>query len=370
VRVPIRLLLLLDLAAVGAAVVALLLAAGLPIAGRGTLHPAALAWLAVGAVVAGIALGAVLLFRAVARPVDRLLDAAGRLGAGESGLPILHAPAEVGGHGLDRAAVAFERVAAALVAERARLAAKVAELEASNAQLATARESLLRTEKLATVGRLAAGVAHEVGNPLGAIAGYAALAHGRLERAGGPAEVVDWLARITAETGRIDRIVRELLDFARPARPSLAPVRVEGAVEAALRLARVQPRFREVAVELDLPAALPPVRADEGRLCQLLLNLLLNAGDAMGGKGPLRIAARDVGGALAIEVADRGPGIPPEDLSRVFDPFFTTKAPGEGTGLGLSICHAIADGFGGEISARNRDGGGAVFAVRLPLAVE
>jgi signal transduction histidine kinase len=368
-RGAVRLILLLDLAAGGAIAALVLLAGGLPLASRGGLDARALTVLA-AAILSGLALAGALLERAVARPVDRLLASAEKLGAGEGALPILQPPGEVSGHGLARAAIAFERVAAALADERARLAGKVEELERSNADLAAARESLLRSEKLATVGRLAAGVAHEVGNPLGAIGGYAALAHTRLTSAGGDPEVVDWLDRIAAETRRIDRIVRELLDFARPTRPTLAPVALDAALDAALRLARPQPRFREVEVERAMPAGLPPVMADEGRLCQLFLNLFLNAGDAMGGRGTLRLEARTRAGTVEVDVADRGAGIPEADLSRVFDPFFTTKPPGEGTGLGLSICHAIVESFGGEISAGSREGGGAVFTVRLPAAVD
>jgi C4-dicarboxylate-specific signal transduction histidine kinase len=369
---PVRLLILLDLLA-GTAMAALaVLAVGLPLAARGALDARALTALTIGGLVAGMALAGVLLARAVARPVDRLLGAAALLGAGDQhgAFPILQPPGDVEGHGLPRAAIAFERLAGALVEERRRLATKVAELESSNAQLAATRESLLRSEKLATVGQLAAGVAHEVGNPLGAIGGYAELARARLAARGGDVELVDWLERICAETQRIDRTVRELLDFARPARPVLAPVALPVALDAAQRLARVQPRFRDVEVALDLPSALPAVRGDEGRLCQLFLNLLLNAGDAMGARGELRIAARVCEGAVEVELADRGPGIPEADLARVFDPFFTTKPPGEGTGLGLSICHVIVESFGGTITAGNRQGGGAVFTVRLPTAVD
>jgi signal transduction histidine kinase len=369
-RAPVRLLIVLDLAA-GAAMAALvLLAAGLPLAARGALRGEVLAWLVVGALVAGGALAGALLSRAVARPVDRILSAAGRLGAGEGGLPILQPTGEVAGHGLSRAAIAFERLATVLGDERARLAAKVAELQRTNADLAAARASLLRSERLATVGRLAAGVAHEVGNPLGAIGGYAELARGRLASAHGDAEVLDWLERIAVETVRIDRIVQELLEYARPAVPRLMPVPLADSVDGALRLAKVQPRFRDVDVSLELPGDLPPALADAGQLGQVLLNLFLNAGDAMGGRGPLRVAARAADDEIAIEVADGGPGIRDEDLPKIFDPFFTTKAPGAGSGLGLSICHAIVESFGGRIEAANRRGGGAVFTIRLRGAAE
>jgi signal transduction histidine kinase len=367
-RGHVRLLLLLDLAAVGACVAVLLIAAGVPLAARGILRPSALVALAASAALAGVALGVALLYRSIARPVDRILSAATRLGSVEGMLPILQPGEEPSSHGLLGAAVAFERLAAALGEERARLASKVVELERSNAQLAQVRESLLRSEKLATVGQLAAGVAHEVGNPLGAIGGYASLARARLAGSGGDPEVIDWIERIETEVRRIDRIVRELLDFARPSPVAPGPVAIGVAIEAAVRLARVQRRFQAVDVELDVPPDLPPVRGAEGQLAQLFLNLLLNAGDAMGGAGRVRIRARPEAGAVAVAVSDSGPGIPPGDLPRVFDPFFTTKPPGEGTGLGLAVCHGIAESFGGEVSVANGEGGGAVFTLRLPVA--
>jgi len=362
----VRLVLLFDLVAAATVGGALLLGLGLPLAAQGRLGPGALAALVALAGVALVSAGAALLFRAVARPVERLLGAAARLEPAAGDLPIL-APGEEAGSSLGRAAVAFERTTAALAAERARLAAQVEALERANGALAEARESLVRSEKLATVGRLAAGIAHEVGNPLGAIAGYADLGRDRLAR-GAPLEADDCLARIGAEAGRIDRIVRDLLDFARPAPLALAPVSLAAAADAAVRLARVQPRFRQVEVVLSLPADLPAVVADEGRLAQVLLNLLLNAGDAMAGKGRLELRAAATEGAIEVAIADEGPGIAPEDLPRVFDPFFTTKAPGAGTGLGLAICHRIVESFGGEISAANGPGGGAIIRLRLARA--
>ena len=276
-------------------------------------------------------------------------------------LPLLGEP---GGFALSRAAVAFERLALAFGDERERLAAKVGELTAANAALAEARASLLRNEKLATVGRLASGLAHEVGNPLGAISGYVELARARLPPEPHP-DLVDALARIDTAAQRIDRTVRDLLDFARPSPPLLAPLDLAAALDGALRLARVQRRFKLVEVTLDLPAGLPPVQADEHHLAQVLLNLLLNAGDAMGGEGHVAIAARAASGSVVLTVQDSGPGIAPGDLPRIFNPFFTTKEPGEGTGLGLALSHRIMESFGGEIAARGAPGGGACFELRF-----
>jgi signal transduction histidine kinase len=363
----VRAILVLDVVAAAAVALGVLLGLGAPLAARGALGPRALLAVALASATLGVAVGGALLLRSVGRPVERLLSAAERLRGRDGALPILDPPGERPIPSLGRAALAFERAAAALEEERARLAAKVEELSRANRELADAREASLRSERLAVVGRLASGVAHEVGNPLGAVAGYADLALARL-RAGAPGEAADLVGRIGDEAARIDRIVRDLLDFARPAPLALAPVAVADVVELAARLARMQPRFKGVVVERELPPDLPPIRADEGRLAQVLLNLLLNAGDAMAGAGAVRIAARADGEEVELAVADGGPGIPEGDLPRVFDPFFTTKPPGSGTGLGLSVSHGIVESLGGTIAAANAPGGGAVFRVRLPVA--
>jgi two-component system, NtrC family, sensor kinase len=365
-RAGIRVLLATQLAGIAAAAVAVLAALGPLLLARPT--PARLLALAGILAAAIFASGALLLGRAVARPVDRMLAAAERLAGSGRGLPVL-GEGDAPPPGLGRAAVAFERTAAALDEERRALSAKVDELTRANAALAAARESLARSERLATVGRLAAGVAHEVGNPLGAIGGFAELARTRLEAGAPGAEVADFLARISAETGRIDAIVRDLLDFARPSHLDVAPVGVAAALDAALRLARVQARFRDVRVEVELPEALPPVLADERRLAQVFLNLLLNAGDAMNGRGVVRVAATRADGRVDVRVADGGSGIPEADRARVFEPFFTTKAPGQGTGLGLAVCHGIVESFGGTIAAEHPEAGeGAVFRIGLRTA--
>ncbi len=360
---------MLDAAALAAAGGAGVVAVGLPLAARGALGPDRVVTLALAAAAVVLAVGAALLLRSVARPVERLIAAADALGRDALELPLLEPPGEVAGRGLSRAAVAFERLAAALAAERSRLAEKVAELERANAAVVRAHESLLVAERLATLGRLASGIAHEVGNPLGAITGYVELARDRIAEgdAGRPA-AMDFLSRAAAEAQRIDRLVRDLLDLARPAETALAATDLAAPLDAALRLARVQGRFRAVDVEIALPGTLSPVVADERRLAQVFLNLLLNAGDAMAGAGKVLVAAREEGGRVTVEVRDSGPGIAPADLPRVFEPFFTTKGAGQGTGLGLAISQGIVQSFGGELSAANAPDGGAVLTVRLRAA--
>jgi signal transduction histidine kinase len=310
--------------------------------------------------------GLLLLQRVVTRPLDRLADAADRIGRLELDDPLGGSTPTLG-----RLGTAFERMAHSLREERSRLADKIAELERVNRQLAEARDSLVRTEKLATVGRLAAGVAHEVGNPLGAIVGYLDLARSRAQGE----ELQDWLSRIEREVSRIDRTVRELLDFSRPAAVQQpAPCGLREAVEAAVSLAKVQKRLKHVEFDTDIAPALS-VLAEPHRLSQVLVNVLLNAGDAMKGQGRVTLSARLLDAPhrgsdarVELSIGDTGPGIPSADLPRVFDPFFTTKAPGEGTGLGLSICHRIMETFGGEIRAANREEGGAEFTLLFRAA--
>lgn len=363
-RRRLRTVLVLDAAAVAAVAAVLLLALGLPLLARRALTPEAFGAVVVVAAALATVLGGLLLIRTVAAPVDRILEAAARL-SGPEGLPVL---GEGEGLALSRAAVAFERVAEALEVERRRLAGKVEELTRTGRALDDAHTSLARSERLATVGRLAAGLAHEIGNPLGAISGYVEIARARLP-AGADPDLAAAVGRIAEAAARIDRTIRDLLDFARPAPPRLAPLDLAAALATAVRLARVQARFRHVEVETRLPPGLPPVLADEHQLGQVLLNLLLNAGDAMRGEGRVVLsAAAAPAGEVEIEVADEGPGIAPEHLPRLFDPFFTTKEPGEGTGLGLAISHRIVESLGGALTAERGAGRGAVFRVRLPAA--
>ena len=306
----------------------------------------------------------VLLGRLIVGPVESLTRAAEQLaeGARSAQAPVAGA-AEVA-----RLAVTFNRMAAELRRQKSALEQRLSELERTTSELGSARDQLVRSEKLASVGRLAAGVAHEIGNPLAAITGLIELLQlGGLSQA----EHDEFLARVRAETERIHRIIRELLDYsrARPSEPS-GPVygNLASVIEEAVKLIAPQKDLRLVTIEVRIHDERPWVQAPDHELTQVVLNLLLNAADAVAGEGSITIDLRRVGERLELSVTDSGPGIPEALIGRVFDPFFTTKPAGKGTGLGLAVCLSLVERFGGKIAVENTKGGGARFLVTLPAA--
>lgn len=295
-----------------------------------------------------------LLVRWIAGPAERLLAATERVGSG-SDAPLL---AE-SGPALGRLGTAFGRMEAKLQEERGRVRAQLEELQEMNRQLSLARDAAIRQEKLATVGRLAAGVAHEIGNPLSATLGYLELLKEDPEGAGA------YVERIERELRRIDRIVRDLLDYARPPGIKLEELPLRDEIGEVVRLAAAQPRFGAVEIAVGGGSGEVMVAADSHYLRQVLLNLLQNAAEAMGGEGRILLGIQLEGERVELTLADEGPGIEPSDLDRIFDPFFSTKAPGKGTGLGLSLCQGWLEAMGGGLEAANREEGGAEFRLTL-----
>ncbi len=233
---------------------------------------------------------------------------------------------------------------------------------------------LIQADRLAAVGTLAAGVAHEINNPLAYVLLNLEYLMRELPRFDGDVARLDRLSERLAEARhgaeRVGAIVRDLRTFSRADRDSSGPVDVQLVLASALRVAATQlsGHARVVADYADVP----PVRADAPRLEQVFLNLLVNAAQALPedatGEHEVRVAVRSLDPArVAIEITDTGAGIPPELLDRVFDPFFTTKPAGIGTGLGLPICHSIVTAFGGEISVESQVGHGTTFRVALPV---
>jgi two-component system, NtrC family, sensor kinase len=303
----------------------------------------------------------------IVRPLDKLERSARRVAFGARELEVPDLPATE----LMSLGKSLHTMTEKLLTDESELRSRVDEIHRANERLKQAQERLIRSERLASVGRLAAGLAHEVGNPITAMLGLESLL---LEGGLNAEEQHDFLQRIQRETERIHRILRDLLDFARPARVSDPSVQEEPgdvAMSVAETLALLQPQkgFRSVTIQTELPPGLPLVSLSRQKLVQILLNLMLNAVDAMADAGSLgRIsisACADVDGVV-IAIADNGPGVPDGVVQRLFEPFVTTKDVGKGTGLGLAVCRGLLESTGGSIQLDSSYRDGARFVLRLP----
>jgi two-component system NtrC family sensor kinase len=226
------------------------------------------------------------------------------------------------------------------------------------------QEQLLHSEKLAAVGQLISGVAHELNNPLTAILGYSQLltSSGQMGQQG-----IEYADKLYKQAQRTHRIVQNLLSFARQHKPERMPVQINQALEETLALRDYDLRMHNIRVHLDLAENFPVTSADPHQLQQVFLNMVNNAVDAIlehSTEGDLWVRTALDGDRLCIEFTDSGPGV--KDSSRVFDPFYTTKPVGKGTGLGLSICYGIITEHGGTIQVRNVPTRGASFTIELP----
>jgi len=234
----------------------------------------------------------------------------------------------------------------------------------------TMHSKLLQTEKMAALGQLVSGITHELNNPLTSIMGYAQLL---LSRSLPPERIAD-VRLIYEEAERASRIVKNLLTFARETKPVREPVDLNETIERTMALRGYELKVENIVVELHLDPRLPSILADATQMQQVILNLVVNAEQAIQqGRGSGHISVRSgrwLANRVFLEVSDDGPGIAPEVASRIFDPFFTTKAVGVGTGLGLSIVYGIVREHGGEISMESLPGRGAKFRIELPVAAE
>jgi len=357
-----------------------------------------------------ITVGSFLLSRIIIKPLKKLDQMTEKIAEGDLNL----LSEETSGDEIGRLIFSFNRMASRLKEDRQKLQDYIQSLEKVNRELRQAQNELIRSEKLASIGRLAAGVAHEVGNPTSAILGYLdLLATGNLS----PEEEKEVLQRAAKEAERIRRIIRELLDFSRPSPGVEEEVDINAIILNTLSLLSNQKKlWAQVQVQKNLADDLPKWKGDPHQIQQVLINLLLNAFDAFkspdfiktGREKKIRLAtsilspeevstfistiprrrkedppqadysklrlkgeilrpAGEIVSIIQIEVEDNGPGIAAESINKIFDPFYTTKPPGEGTGLGLAICLRILESYGGRILVKSAEGKGANFIIRLPI---
>jgi signal transduction histidine kinase len=293
--------------------------------------------------------------REVLRPLSHLMVGIRNLGRGESAKPL---PVERRDE-LGRVAEAFNTMATQLQAARH-------ELLLETEHTLDLEQQLRHSATLAVAGRLASGLAHEIGTPLNIISGRAEYILQNLPAGDALGEELDV---IVGQIDRITAMIRSLLDTVRPVKPEIQPTMLKDVVDRLLLLLEHTARRHGVTLDVAIPADLPLVRADRNQLQQVLINILMNAFEAARPVGNVMVRARRAQHAtragVEIEVRDTGPGIPASLLPRIFEPFFSTKAPGEGTGLGLPICRDILKSLGGDIRVESTLGAGTTFSVWL-----
>ena len=320
-------------------------------------------------------IGYFFLSRKLLQPIERLTVQAEELSGGQQGLLFSNDSGE-GFNGLSRA---LNHLMQRLGDEQQQLRVTVQALEQANADLRATQQEMIRTEKLVSIGRLSAGLAHEIGNPLSILSGYLELLKNEEISS---EQAKDFLERAGKEVGRMDTLLHRLLEFARPSAGEVQSCSMHQLIRECFDDLRYQPLFKDIEFILCLDAPLDQVMADPVQIRQILLNCAVNAADAIHEKndGPgqaitVRTALRkqeedsDCDQQLVIELQDTGTGIAPEHLPTLFDPFFSTKDAGKGTGLGLSVCYMIIQEMGGTVEVKGEPGQGAVVTIALP-AVE
>lgn len=303
--------------------------------------------------------GVYILNRNIVRPVRQLQLATADVAAGDlRSITVPDGPGEI--HDL---AESFNRMVRALAESRSETEAHITSLEQANQAVLQARDDLLRSEKMASVGHLSAGMAHEIGNPLGAIVGYLDLLKQDLTDPASKELVV----RSQAEANRIDRLIRELLDYAAPDAVAAEDFDPVAALRETVAMVQHQGLLDELLIEDHCRSAASMVHMNRGQFIQVCINLILNARDAMAEGGSLHFSSSRSDRWVQLDIADEGGGMDAVTTRKIFDPFFTTKEPGKGTGLGLSVCQRIIEAAGGRIEVYSEVGSGSTFTLCLPL---
>jgi two-component system NtrC family sensor kinase len=311
----------------------------------------------------------------VTRPMHRLVGAAAAVGRMELDEPI----AIDSSRELWSLARSFDTMRERLRGALAELNRNAQELEAKVAersgQLRHAQQRLLQADRLASLGQLAASVAHEINNPISSVLNFSVLMQRILRDDGVPAvrvpEFRGYLERVSEQTARAGRIVSDLLAFSRRGKPHRAPADLGALARSTVALVDHKLKLMNVSAEVTVAPDVPPVPCDASQMQQVVMNLVMNGAEATRPHGSGRVAiaiqALEGGAAVALQVTDDGEGIPEELLGRVFDPFFSTKEDGKGVGLGLAVVYGIVEAHGGQIEVTSAPGRGTTFAVTLPL---
>jgi two-component system NtrC family sensor kinase len=305
--------------------------------------------------------GFYILSRRVIKPVHELIRTTEDIGRGK-----FPSKTNLGGvREINQLNSALKKMYDEIEISKTKLKGNIQALEESNQALLRTQRELIASEKLASLGKLSAGVAHEIGNPLSAIRGYVeVLKKGYMLP---DKERTEFLNSIEKEIERIDRIIRTLLDYSRPRGFELKRVDVNDVIRDAAEIVKTQGLLKSIDLKLELSPGLSPIEVDPHQLSQVFINLILNAKDAIIHDGTITISSyKTPDDGIGVAIKDNGAGIPREIIDKIFDPFFTTKEPGKGTGLGLSVSQRIVHFFGGRIYVESEIGNGSAFKINFP----
>jgi two-component system NtrC family sensor kinase len=308
----------------------------------------------------------------VGKPIRELMSATQAVSEGDLDQPIrLETETELG-----ELAESFDRMRERLQSTRQELEEFTHRLEDKveqrSRQLTEARQKLIRSDRMASLGQLAASVAHEVNNPISGVVNLTMLMQRIMKQGGIPPERREefrgYLQQVAAETQRVGRIVSDLLAFSRRSSPQREETDLNQVIHRTLSLLAHKLELARAELRMELEPGLPRIHADRSQIEQVLLNLVMNAAEAMTDGGIVGIRTHSDDREVVLEVSDTGAGISEEHMARIFDPFFTTKEEGKGVGLGLSVVYGIIDAHGGSIDVESWPTGGTRFVVRLPLS--
>ncbi len=297
----------------------------------------------------------------ITRPLDSLVFATEKIAQGDLDYEV---PVKSGDE-LGNVAAAFNEMTKVLKSSNEEIAKRTKDLEETNKELRETQAQLIQTEKMSSLGRLAAGVAHEINNPL---TGVMTFSHLLLKNARDEATRKD-LEIIVRETTRCKKIIKGVLDFARETPPQRKLCQVNDIIGRTLAILEPQSLFHNIQTERNLDDKLPQIWIDENQMEQVFMNIILNAAEAMKGEGRFSISSslNKRGDFVEVRMEDTGMGISREHLNKIFDPFFTTKDPQKGTGLGLSVSYGIVQKHKGDILVESEVGKGTIFIIKLPV---